>query len=80
MVSHCGGGRDFETKKGKTMTKKEALEKARDRWGANGYAQFYDIYPGDYAVGIRKMEHVVHTYGRGKSFEAAFEDATKNGY
>lgn len=62
------------------MTSREAQEEARDRWGEKGYARFNNIYPGDYVVGIRKSENIIYTYGSGKSFEEAFEDAKNNGY
>lgn len=62
------------------MTRAEALEEARDKWGDKAFAEYY-FYPGEYAVGVRTGKHSVWSYGTGrKSFDEAFRDAKENGY
>ena len=67
------------------MTREEALAEARRRWGGNAVAtdvlamfaskQGYEV---GVMIGNEKKElKWTDTYGRGDSWEAAFEDATR---
>lgn len=62
------------------MSKRQALNEARGRWGSAARVGFRRGFPLPYRVGVSFYGFGLLNYGLGRTWAGAFDEAEKRGY